>query len=174
MELIQTEAQIKAQAKKDKVKKDKVKKDKIAKTHTSPPVSTSVSTSFDYNQETAYGLAESLKMQVKVDRSYVWVDCTLEQFQALKQSESDLAQFKFLFSFAGKRKQWMFRPLVESDIEARKAWFIWENGVPVKLIGKAKAKAKAKATPTPTPEQDNINERLDKMEALLLRVLGDK
>ena len=149
-----------------KATKNKVKKDKIAKT-TSPPV-------FDYNQETAYGLAESLKMQVKIDRSYVWVDCTLEQFQALKTDSVKLAQFKFLFSFAGKRKQWMFRPLVESDIEARKAWFIWEKGVPVKLKGKARAKVKAKATPTPAPEQDKINDRLDRLEKLIMASLEVK
>ena len=164
MELIigDTAAQAKAKA---KAKAAKAK----AKAAASIPIP------FGYNQETAKTLAESLKMQVKVDRAYVWANCSIEQFQALKADSEKLAQFKFLFSFAGKRKQWMHRPLAESDIEGRKVWFEWENGVPVKLIGKAKAKAKAAPAPAPAPAQDKaINERLDRLEALIMASLEAK
>ena len=167
MELIigDTAAQAKAKA-----------KAKAAKAKAKAKAAASIPIPFGYNQETASALAESLKMQVKVDRAYVWVDCTLEQFQDLKADPEKLAQFKFLFSFAGKRKQWMHRPLAESDIEGRKVWFEWENGVPVKLIAKTgKAKAKTTPTPTPTPEQDKaINDRLDRLEALIMQTLEAK
>ena len=169
MELIigDTAAQAKAKAK----AKTKKNKDTKAKAKANP-----VSIPFDYNQETASALAESLGMGVKVDRTYTWASCSIEQFQALKADSAKLAQFKFLFSFAGKRKQWMHRPLAESDIEGRKVWFEWENGVPVKLIAKTgKAKAKTTPTPTPTPEQDKaINDRLDRLEALIMQTLEAK
>ena len=162
MELIigDTAAQAKAKAKAAKAKAK-------AKAKVSP---------FMYNQETAKTLAESLKMQVKVDRSYVWANCSIEQFQDLKADSEKLAQFKFLFSFAGKRKQWMHRPLAASDVETRKTWFEWEKEVPVKLIAKTgKASKKGKAKPAPAPAQDKaINERLDRLEALIMASLEAK
>jgi len=167
MELIVGETAAQAR-KKAKAKKDKVKKNKAVQAAKTP-------TTISYILDDAIKVAQSHGFAVKVDRAYVWVNCSTEQFRALKQSESDFATFKFLFSFAGKRKQWMHRPLAESDIEGRKSWFIWENGVPVKLIAKAKAKAKTTPTPTPTPEQDKaINDRLDRLEALIMQTLEAK
>jgi len=170
MELIigDTAAQAKAKAK-AKTKKNKDTKIK-AKAAASIPIP------FGYNQETASALAESLGMGVETDRAYTWASCSIEQFQDLKADPEKLAQFKFLFSFAGKRKQWMHRPLAASDVETRKTWFEWEKEVPVKLIAKTgKASKKGKAKPAPAPAQDKaINERLDRLEALIMRALGDK